>query len=134
MTSTLRSLSARLWPHGFIAVFVAVQLALPLHYYLVRDDHHDERFAWRMFSSTRMLTCTVELRVDDQPVDLTATFHDAWQALARRGRQSVVIAMGEHLCKQHPEAAVRATMTCQPLRGERYTVGHAHDICTVHEL
>ena len=68
VTSTLRSLLARLWPHGFIAVFVAVQLALPLHYYLLRDDHHDERFAWRMFSSTRMLTCTVELRVDDQPV------------------------------------------------------------------
>jgi hypothetical protein len=132
--STLRSLSARLWPHGFIAVFVAVQLALPLHYYLLRDDHHDERFAWRMFSSTRMLTCTVELRVDDQPVDLTATFHDAWQALARRGRQSVVIeAMGAKLCRAHPGSAVIARLRCTPVRGEPYPVG-GFDLCSIPRL
>src|SRR5262249_10606342 len=32
----------------FIAVFLVLQLALPLHYYVLRRDPHDERFAWRM--------------------------------------------------------------------------------------
>lgn len=38
----------------FAAAWVAVQLALPLQYYLVRwyDDPVDEAFAWRMFSDT----------------------------------------------------------------------------------
>jgi hypothetical protein len=43
----------------FIIAFLAVQLLLPLHYYLVRHDPHDERFAWRMFSPMRMADCAV---------------------------------------------------------------------------
>lgn len=41
-------------PRVFTAVWIAIQLALPLHYYVVRayDDYLDEAFAWRMFSDT----------------------------------------------------------------------------------
>ena len=42
------------WRGRFIAVFIATQLVLPLRYYVLRDDEHDERFAWRMFSPMRM--------------------------------------------------------------------------------
>ena len=134
--SSLRSLAARFrpaWPHAFIAGFVAVQLLVPLHYYALRRDDHDERFAWRMFSSTRMLTCAVELRVDDRPVELTAQFHDAWVAIARRGRRAVIEAMAARLCRRHPGAAVTAFLTCTPVRGAPYAVG-GFDLCTIPEL
>jgi hypothetical protein len=45
-----------------IGVYLLVQIALPLSYYL-RADKSDERFAWRMFSSVKYLqqTCIVSL-------------------------------------------------------------------------
>ncbi|MEZ4403119.1 MAG: hypothetical protein R3B06_24055 [Kofleriaceae bacterium] len=121
------------WPNGFIAAFLVVQLLLPLQYYLARRDRHDERFAWRMFSSTRMLTCTVELRVGDQPVELVTEFHDAWLAIARRGRRAVVEAMGARLCREHPGTEVTARLWCTPVRGEPYPIG-GFDLCTIPRL
>ena len=123
LASTVRGWFTPAWPQAFIAAFVVVQLVLPLHYYLVRRDDHDERFAWRMFSSTRMLVCDLEMRIDDRPVDLTREFHDAWLTIARRGRRAVVEAMGARLCRQHPGAAVTAFLTCHPVRGADYSVG-----------
>ncbi|MBK9036439.1 MAG: hypothetical protein IPL61_35200 [Myxococcales bacterium] len=134
--SPLRSLAARFrpaWPHAFIAGFVALQLLLPLQYYLARRDRHDERFAWRMFSSTRMLKCAVEVRVDDRPIELTREFHDAWIAIAQRGRRAVIEAMGARLCARHPGATVTAFLTCKPARGDAYSVG-GFDLCTIPEL
>lgn len=121
------------WPNGFIIAFVAIQILLPLHYYLVRRDEHDERFAWRMFSSTRMVQCRVELRVDDQPVELGREFHDAWLALAQRGRRNVVEAMGARLCRKHPGKAVTARLACHPLRGADYDIG-GFDLCSIPTL
>lgn len=118
------------WPHAFIVAFLAIQLALPLYYYGVRRDKHDERFAWRMFSSVRMTTCDVSMWVGVQPVELQREFHDAWIALARRGRVSVVEAMGAHLCKEHPGQEVRAELTCRPVRGEPYPLASS-DLCTI---
>ena len=133
MISTLRSWFRPAWPHAFIAGFVALQLLLPLHYYLLRRDEHDERFAWRMFSSTRSLACDVELRVDDRPIELGREFHDAWIAIAQRGRRAVVEAMAARLCKQHPGSTVTAFLTCKPVRGEPYSVG-GFDLCTIPRL
>jgi len=121
------------WPNGFIVAFLGLQLALPLSYYLVRLDDHDERFAWRMFSSTRMVSCRVVLAVDEQPVALQTEFHDAWIALAQRGRRNIVEAMGARLCQQHPGSVVTARLTCQPLRGEPYAIG-GFDLCTIPTL
>lgn len=117
----------------FVVAFVALQLTLPLHYYLVRRDRHDERFAWRMFSSTRMLTCKVAFTVGDRPVELGREFHDAWIALASRGRRAVVEAMGARLCQRNPGQPVVARLTCQPVRGEPYPVG-GFDLCSVPRL
>jgi hypothetical protein len=121
------------WPNGFIVGFLALQLLLPLHYYLVRRDEHDERFAWRMFSSVRMTTCEVELKVGNDTVALTREFHDAWIALAQRGRRSVVEAMAQRLCKRNPGMPVTANLTCHPLRGDVYSIG-GFDLCTIPQL
>jgi hypothetical protein len=121
------------WPNGAIAGFVIVQLLVPLHYYTVRRDDHDERFAWRMFSSMRLLTCEVEFRINDQPIEPLTEFHDAWLALARRGRRTVVEAMAARLCHEHPGATVRALLTCHPVRGEAESIG-GFDLCTIPTL
>ncbi len=140
------------WPQGFMMLFVAVQLLLPLHYYLARLDSHDERFAWRMFSPTRMTTCSVAMTVDGQPVALGQEFHQAWIEIAQRGRRRVVEAMGARLCKKHAGKAVIARLECTPivsrhslgpppptmtrsawLRGRPYYMG-GFDLCTIPEL
>ncbi len=121
------------WPNRFIVGFLALQLALPLHYYLVRRDEHDERFAWRMFSSIRMVDCRIEMTVGDAAVDLDREFHQAWIALAQRGRRNVVETMGARLCKKHPGQPVTARLTCRPLRGDVYSIG-GFDLCTIPTL
>lgn len=103
------------WRGIVILVIVVSQLLLPLHYYAVRRDAHDERFAWRMFSPMRMTTCTPVFFVDDRRVDLLATFQVAWVRIAERGRFSVVEAMGAALCRKHPGSSVRVSLTCNYL-------------------
>lgn len=127
----------RFWPGGrrgwFVAIFVAVQAIAPLHYYTVRRDPHDERFAWRMFSPTRMLTCEPVFRVDGQPARLYAEFHEAWIELGKRGRLAVLEAMAQRLCDEHPGAEVILDMTCRPIAGEIERWGGS-DLCQFPEL
>lgn len=110
------------WPNGFIVAFVALQLILPLHYYFVRLDSHDERWAWRMFSPTRMVTCEVAMTVDGQPVAMTREFHQAWTEVAQRGRRIVVEKMGARLCQKNKGKAVVARLTCKAIVS-RHSVG-----------
>jgi hypothetical protein len=129
-----------------------VQLGLPLHYYQVRRDTHDERWAWRMFSPTRMVTCDLAMTVDGQPVALGREVHQAWIETASRGRRVVVEAMGARLCRKHQGKAVVARLTCKPivsrhslgpppagqsrmqwLRGSEYYMG-GFDLCQIPEL
>ena len=128
----LRALVAT-WPGRFILVFVAVQLLLPLHYYVARRDPHDERFAWRMFSPMRMAKCTPKVALDGRPLALETTFHEAWIELAQRGRFVVVEAMAEHLCKQHPGSSVTVSLDCTYLDRDPQTYG-GFDMCHVPEL
>ena len=100
------------WPNGFIAAFVLVQLLLPLHYYLGRLDSNDERFAWRMFSPTRMVKCEVSMTVDGQPVPMTREFHQAWIEVAQRGRFVVIEEMAASLCAKNPGKRVDVTLDC----------------------
>lgn len=139
------------WPHGFIAVFVLVQLLLPLHYYLARRDPHDERFAWRMFSPMRMTTCDLAMTADGAPVALQRHFQEAWVQTAQRGRRRVVEQMAAHLCGKHRE--VTARVSCTPIvaigskpppppgvsrfayyRGEPYLMGGSFNLCEIPEL
>ena len=139
------------WPHGFIAAFVLLQLFLPLHYYLGPGDRHDERFAWRMFSPTRMTTCAVAMTADGAPVVLMREFQEAWAQTAMRGRRSVIEAMAAHLCREHRE--VTARVRCKPIttrtgkgppppgtsrlehyQGEPYLMGGSFNLCEIPEL
>ncbi len=123
----------------FIAVFVAIQLLAPLHYYLVRTDKHDERFAWRMFSPMRMMACDAPsgqtiFSVDGTPVHMYETFHEAWVSIAKRGRYVVLEAMAAKLCNDHPGSAVTLNLVCKPISGKRETIGGGFDMCKFPEL
>jgi hypothetical protein len=120
------------WKGRAIAAFVVVQLALPATYYL-RHDRHDERFSWRMFSTMRMATCSIAMRRAGQPVTLGAEFHEAWIELAKRGRQTVVEAMGAELCRKYPGQEVVADLRCHYLDGTDRAFG-GFDLCKVPEL
>jgi hypothetical protein len=118
------------WQGRFIAVFLLVQLLLPLHYYLARKDPHDERFAWRMFSPMRMSRCSPTVMMNDKPVNLASEFHEAWLVIASRGRFSVLEAMGAKLCAKYPKSDVRLSIECTYLDREPQFYG-GYDMCTV---
>jgi hypothetical protein len=133
----------------FIAAFLTLQLALPLHYYVARADRHDERFAWRMFSPMRMVVCSdpgdadlprgrlrrpPRFTVDDDPVNLFGEFHEAWIEIARRGRYVVLEKMAARLCAEHAGKAVKLKMTCEYLDGSEEQVAPTWNLCTVKKL
>jgi hypothetical protein len=115
-----------------IAAYLVVQLVLPAAYY-VRRDPHDERFSWRMFSTIRMASCETELRLDDQAIALQTRFHEAWLELARRGRLNVIAAMGQRVCRAHPDHPVTVSLHCKYLDGTTRAFG-GFDVCKVSEL
>jgi hypothetical protein len=121
------------WRGRFIVAFVAIQLLLPLHYYLVRHDPHDERFAWRMFSPMRMTRCQTRFTVGGQPVSLGHEFHEAWIEIANRGRFSVLEEMAQKLCRDHPGSPVGLSVDCRYLDRPEAHFGHA-DMCKEPEL
>jgi hypothetical protein len=128
----LRALT-KTWQGRFILAFIAVQLLLPLHYYVVRHDPHDERFAWRMFSPMRMARCSTTFRVDNQPVPLGGKFHEAWVEIASRGRFAVLEEMAGKLCSDNPNKPVGLTVDCTYLDRPSAQFGHA-DMCQEPEL
>lgn len=111
LARALRALAAT-WRGRFILAFLATQLLLPLHYYTLRRDPHDERWAWRMFSPMRMARCRPRFTVAGQPEALGARFHEAWLAIAERGRMSVIDAMAATLCRDNPGKPVEVTVEC----------------------
>jgi hypothetical protein len=121
------------WRGRFIVAWIVVQAALPLLYYATRRDPHDERFAWRMFSPTRMIQCDPQFTLDDQKLELGGTFHEAWIDIAARGRFSVVEAMGARLCHDHPGKRIDLTLTCKQLDGGVERWG-GYDVCSVPDL
>ena len=121
---------ARTWQGFVILIILATQLVLPLHYYTVRRDPHDERFAWRMFSPMRMAKCTPKFSVDGKPIVLGAEFHEAWVEIAKRGRFVVIEEMGARLCENNPGAAVHGVIECTYLDRPPATWG-GYDMCKV---
>jgi hypothetical protein len=125
----LRAL-VRTWQGRVIVAIVGTQLLIPLHYYLVRKDRHDERFAWRMFSPMRMARCEPAFRIDGNPLSLAGEFHEAWIEAAERGRFTVIEAMAARLCDEHPGSAVRVNLECTYLDRPAETFG-GFDMCEV---
>lgn len=123
----------RTWRGRFIVVFLALQLAIPLRYYVRHRDPRDERFAWRMFSAMRMAQCKPTFKLDGAPINPYTEFHEAWNELAERGRFTVIEAMGAELCKRHPNAEVRVSLDCSYIGKEPESYG-GYNMCTVPEL
>lgn len=117
------------WRGRFIAAFLAAQLLIPLHYYLLRRDPHDERYAWRMFSPTRMARCRSSFTIDNERVNLGAEFHEAWLTMVERGRVVVIEQMARRLCEKNPGKAVEVTLQCNYLDKPPATYG-GFDLCT----
>lgn len=117
---------------AFVYLFLAAQAALPLAYYL-GDDRLDERFAWRMFSAERMTRCELGVRVGDRPLALGGRFHEAWLALAERGRAPVVEAMATSLCRSEG-GPVRVELRCATMAGPVVLADGRRDVCVVGAL
>jgi hypothetical protein len=124
---------ASTWRGRFILAWLAVQLALPLVYYTMRHDRHDERFAWRMFSPMRMIKCNPQFVAGGKPVDLASRFHEDWIRIAQRGRYAVIEAMGARLCADTPRTPIELHMTCDNLDGSVETFP-VYDVCIVKHL
>ena len=86
----------------FIAAWIAAQLLLPTSYYLGWREPYDERFAWRMFSPTRMVKCQVTLYQGSPRTTrndlLTKDLHQSWLGWLRRGRLTIAERALEHRC------------------------------------
>lgn len=121
------------WRGRFILAFLAVQLVLPLRYYVANRDPHDERFAWRMFSPMRMARCVPTVQIAGKPASLGGEFHEAWLEIASRGRFGVIEAMGARLCQKYPDQEVRMSIACTYLDRPPQTYG-GYDICNVPTL
>ena len=132
LVRALEALSST-WRGRFILAFLALQLLLPMHYYTVRRDPHDERFAWRMFSPMRMSRCSAQFSVDGAPVVLGTRFHEAWIEIANRGRHVVLEAMAEKLCADHPGKPVALSLDCNYLDRPAEQLRRI-DMCTAPEL
>jgi hypothetical protein len=94
--------------------FIAVQMWLPLSYYL-DDQVYDERFAWRMFSSVRMARCDFEMYDASngglQRLSLKKRNHIVWVNLAKRARLSVIDKLVSQVCESHDDVRVRLSCT-----------------------
>jgi hypothetical protein len=102
----------------FILSVVLLQGLIPLHYYLGVSHPYDERFAWRMFSETRLVSCQVQFKAQGQEIALKRSFHSAWVTLLRRGRPGVVKGVQDRVCVTHPGQEVTLVYRCRQVNGE----------------
>ncbi len=102
--------------NGLILAFLVLQLALPASYYLAGDTL-DERFAWRMFSPVRTVSCQVTLYDDSsgtpRRLQLLRETHVAWKRLLERGRRHILQGFARHWCAQVPGRRLTADVECR---------------------
>lgn len=104
----------------FVLVALAVQLLVPLRYYL-SSDKYDERFSWRMFSSTRLQDCRIA--PSDQrgevwsPIDLRRTMQEAWTAAFSRQRVDAIEKFLRSRCVLDGVTAARMQSQCTSVEG-----------------
>ena len=114
---------SRPWASTFIVAFLAVQVALPVSYYL-GDDIWDERFAWRMFSTVRLTGCdSGALREfggsKTQRVLIWRDVQLAWRNLIERNRDQVARAWLRRQCRQTSASEMQVWTVCTRPGGER---------------
>jgi len=103
--------------YPLIVLFVALQMAIPLHHYVAADNPHDPRFAWRMLLDAAVKGCSLDVRQDGAAVDLGARFSAHWASLARPGRPNIARAMARRLCQDKPGSRVTIDLRCQLFGG-----------------
>jgi len=105
---------ARLAVSAIIALWLVVQVAFPVSYYL-GDSLAEERFAWRMFSSVSVYggQCALSVvetvaepgsadgRITREP-ELNRILHAAWLTHLRRGRALVIDRFLTSRCQRDP--------------------------------
>lgn len=116
--------------------FLAVQLGVPLAYYVVRDSAYDERFAWRMFSPTRMVDCRAQFLAktseagEARPLRLSREISEPWIRWIRRGHVRVARAFAAHWCgNQGPGATLEVTLVCGTPDGGREELLSGEELC-----
>jgi hypothetical protein len=127
-----------------IGVYLFVQIALPLSYYM-RADKSDERFAWRMFSSVKYLqqTCIVSLgewrpggRLRPLPRDeFVSKVPYGWLPLFHRDRGAVVEKFLGRYCLANPDVTeLELLRKCAAPDGRRDTLESLKMSCQTGEL
>jgi hypothetical protein len=111
---------------GFLALFFASQIYLPMSYYL-RNYPWDERFSWRMFSSVRSLECKSQFFVESntasmpcpdqssaqcQSLRLSEKIHVVWINLIARGRLEVIDELSKKHCQNENENLFFVDLQC----------------------
>ncbi len=101
---------------AFIALFLALQILIPLRYYL-GDDSYDERFSWRMFSAVRVTECDTQAfeTPDDggeRRMNLPELLQSGWISNMRRNRDVVVRAYLLRRCEEPGMREVRVVNNC----------------------
>ena len=106
--------------HLLILAYLVVQFVGPVHYYLYSDPY-DERFAWRMYSPMRMVTCKARVSegvgASQREIKLSREIGMPWVKGIRRGNLRVLDAYAEHRCasmrSEGIPAHVFAAIYCQ---------------------
>ncbi len=111
---------------AFIVAYLFFQVSVPLTYYAgFRDDLYDERFAWRMFSTVRLYSCsTTSSEVISmggseitRPIDLPRTVHMVWVSNIQRNRSRVIRSFLQQRCTQPNVRSVRLVNMCRKTDG-----------------
>jgi len=122
---------------AFAVVAMAVQLLAPASYYL-RHDPYDERFAWRMFSSVRLHTCSTSavetVGGAEREIRLSETIHQAWITNLRRNRRDVAVRLLERRCEEPGVARVEVRNACRSTSGAALPAQIYALDCTTGEL
>ena len=109
-------LSSKHMRYGLGAVagllFFCLQVIIPATYYVPfgRTDLHDERFAWRMFSSLgQTVRCDVgfQFAKNRSAVQLGKIYHNAWLQLVQTCRKEPRESLTEDLCQRFPGQDLR---------------------------
>lgn len=105
----------------FVGVFLAIQVGLPLRYYL-RDYRLDERFAWRMFVTPNVKTCTpnVTWKVfgQEETVPMRALLHPAWISNIRENKVEIIEPYLRRLCREPHVSSVVLVNNCEASPGK----------------
>lgn len=125
--------------YAWLWLLVALQVAIPLGYYVSDADPDDERFAWRMFSGVRLKRCSVVARERRNAGDTTAlpvrgALHGSWIHALERGRRRVI----EQFLYTHCEpgvAVVTLERRCQSVDSAQRLAPELYEYaCSQHAL